>query len=198
MEYSHKKRNALWRALYICLIVFGFFGYPLGEGIYKTLVSTISLISLVAGLYLLLKVEMTKITCIVKKRETDFDFYINRSMGKRGNYVCYYYVSDAVKIVKHTKEAVSEITKEYKNVGYYSFCHGLFSKDKYIILFKNIGYYDMIVVEMNEDFKRYLESCMACAVPTEEKNQSLHHDDDEKADTDNNESNTENITENDE
>jgi hypothetical protein len=62
-------------------------------------------------------------------------------MGRRGNYVCYYYVSDIVKIEKHLKETVSEISKSHPGTGYYDFSHGIFSKDKYIILFQLDGKY---------------------------------------------------------
>ena len=175
MEYTHKKRLAIFRIIYLALIVIGFIMYPMGEGTIRLFFSIASIICLVGGIYLLIKCEMITITCIIKEKETDFDFFINRAVGRRGNYVCYYYVSDAIKVVKHTKEAVNEISKEYKNVGYYSFCHGLFSKDQYIILFKLKDAYDMIVVEMNDEFKAYFEECMQKAIPV-----STNDDDDDE------------------
>lgn len=176
MQYSHKRMNGIVRIVYLCLIACGIVSFNLGEGIMKTVMSSLSIVSLVAGLYLFLRSEMTTFSLVIKERETDFDFFVHKATGRRGNYVCYYYVSDIVKIVKHSKEAVSQLTKEYKNVGYYSFCHNLISKDKYIILFRNTNYYDMVVVEMNDEMKSYLESCMSTAVPCEA--QSLHSDDD--------------------
>ena len=179
MEYTHKKRIGSLRIIYLALIVGGFILYPLGEGTIKLFFSIASVICLVGGVYFLLKCEMNTITCIIRERKTDFDFFINRSIGRRGNYVCYYYVSDAVKIVKHTKENVSEISKEYKSVGYYSFCHGIFSKDQYIILFKLKDNYDMIVVEMNDEFKAYFEDCMSKAIPVPSDNNEDDESDDE-------------------
>lgn len=170
MEYTHKKHLGIIRIIYLVLIVGGFVLYPLGEGTIKLIFSISSIALLVAGLYLLIKSEMVTIKCEVKERKSDYDFYISRAMGRRSNYVCYYYLSDAVKIVKHTKEAVKEISQEYKNVGYYSFCHGIFSKEQYIILFKLDGSYDMIVIEMNDEFKSYLEKCMSKAVPVSSNN----------------------------
>lgn len=174
MQYSHKRSNIAVRIIYICLIVCGFIFYNIGDGILKTSMSFLSIVSLVAGLYLFLRSEMTTYTLVVNERDTDFDFFVNKANGKKGNYVCYFYVSDAIKIVQYSKEAVNELTKEYKNVGYYSFCHNLISNDKYIILFKSSDHYDMIVVEMNEEFKAYFESCMSTAIPCEK--QSLHNE----------------------
>ena len=175
MQYSHKRSNGIMRIAYILLIACGFVFYSVGEGVIKTTMSFLSIFSLVAGLYLFLRCEMTTFTLIVKERGTDFDFYVNKASGKRGNYVCYFYVSDAIKVVKHSREAVNELTNEYKNVGYFSFCHNLISNDKYIILFKSTDNYDMVVVEMNDEFKKYFENCMSKAIPSE--SQSLHHDD---------------------
>ena len=174
MQYSHKKSNGIMRIVYICLIACGFVFYNFGEGLIKTSLSMLSIFSLVAGLYLLLRCEMTTFTLVVRERGTDFDFYVNKATGKRGNYVCYFYASDAIKLVKYSKDAVNELTKEYKNVGYFSFCHNLISNDKYIILFRSSDHYDMIVVEMNEEFKTYFEGCIASAIPCEEE--SLHND----------------------
>ena len=177
MEYTHKKHIGIFRIIYIALIVSGFILYPLDYENLKTFISIFSLACIIIGLYLLIKCEMVAFTYIIKEKGTDFDFCINRYMGKRGNAVCYYYISDVVKVVKHTKEAVQEISREHPGCGYYSFCHGVFSKDQYIILFSLNGSYDMVVVEMNEEFKSYFESCMAKAVPT----QSNDDDDSENA-----------------
>lgn len=174
MEYTHKKHLAVFRIIYLALIVSGFILYPLDYEGLKLFTTLSSFACLVAGLYLLIKCEMITFTYVINERKTDFNFFINRSMGRRGNYVCYYYISDAVKVVKHTKEAVQEITREHPGCGYYSFCHGIFSKDQYIILFNLNGSYDMVIVEMNEEFKSYFESCMAKAVPV-----SLNDDEDE-------------------
>ncbi|MBR2024255.1 MAG: hypothetical protein IKA02_00430 [Clostridia bacterium] len=171
MEYTHKKQHGIFRLIYIALLVIGFVLYPMGNGTSLKLMFTIaSIVALVGGVYLLIKCEMITYTYFIKERKSDFDFFVNRAVGRRGNYVCYYYISDAIKVIKHTKEAVSEISKKYQGTGYYSFCHGLFSKDQYIILFKLDGKYDMIVVEMNEEFKTYFENCVKKAIPVSSNN----------------------------
>ena len=165
MEYTHKKPVGILRIAYILLIVLGFVLYPLGSGSTKLLCSVMSITFLVAGIYFLIKTEMNTITCVIKEKGTDFDFYVKRAMGRRESYLCYYYLSDAVKIVKHSKEAVKELYEKYNCTGYYSFCHGILSKEQYIILFQLNGNYDMIVIEMNEEFKKQLEGYISKAVP---------------------------------
>ena len=182
MTYTHKKHAGIMRIIYLALIVIGFILYPMEFEGNKLIFTLSSLFSIVAGLYLLIKTEMVTYTYVIKEKGTDFDFFVNRAMGRRGNYVCYYYISDAIKVVKHSKEVVSELTKQYANVGYYNFCHGIFSKNKYIILFKLQDEYNMILVEMNDEFKSYFESCMEKAIPVnsndddEEENESVNEE----------------------
>ena len=175
MTYTHKKNHGIIRIIYILLLVLGFVLYPMDFQGMKLVFTLSSFACLVAGIYLLIKSEMITYTYVIKEKKTDFDFFVNRAMGRRGNYVCYYYISDAIKVVKYSKEVVSDFTKKYKNIGYYNFCHGILSKDKYIILFKLENEYNMILVEMNDEFKSYFEDCMAKAMP----NTSNEEDDDE-------------------
>ena len=165
MEYTHKKHLAVFRIIYLALIVSGFILYPLDYEGLRLLTTLSSFACLVAGLYLLIKCEMITFTYIIKEKGSDFEFFVNRAMGRRGNYVCYYYVSDIIRIEKHTKEIVNEISKKHPGTGYYNFSHGIFSKDKYVILFELEGKYDMIIVEMNDEFKSYLEGCMSKSTP---------------------------------
>ncbi len=166
MHYTHKKNNLVVRIIYLCLIVLGFVTYNMGEGVFKTLLSTLSIVSIVTGLYLLIKYEMTVYTYVINEKDKDYDFFVNKTTGRRGNYVCYYYVSDAVKVVKYSKEARNELKNEFSTIGgYYSFCHNFLNTDKYIVVFKNTNYYDLIVLEMDEkflsDFKNYMATADA-------------------------------------
>ena len=182
MTYTHKKHAGIVRIIYLALLVIGFVLYPIKIEGMELMFTLSSFVCLAAGVYLLIKCEMITYTYVIKEKGTDFDFFVNRAMGRRGNYVCYYFVSDIVKIEKHTKEIVSEISKKHIGCGYYNFSHGIFSKDKYIILFKLDGKYDMIIVEMNEEFKAYLEECMQKSIPT-----SLDDDDDDENEIENSE-----------
>ena len=174
MEYSHKKRAGIVRVIYLALIIIGFVLYPIEFEGMKLIFTLSSFACLAFGVYLLIKCEMITFTYVIREKETDFEFFVNKAMGRRGNYVCYYYISDIVKIEKHTKEVVSEISKKHPGTGYYDFSHGIFSKDKDVILFQLEGKYDMIIIEMNEEFKASIEDCMSKAVPV-----SSNDDDDE-------------------
>ncbi len=187
VEYTHKKHAGITRIIYLALIALGFILYPMEFEGMKLMFTLSSLVCLVAGIYLLIKCEMITYTYIVREKESDFEFFVNKAMGRRGNYVCYYYASDIIKIEKHTKEVVSEISKQHPGVGYYNFSHGIFSRDKYIILFKLDGKYDMIIVEMNDEFKAYIEECMSKAVPVpsnddEDEEESVNHNQDTDCD----------------
>lgn len=184
MTYTHKKHAGIIRIIYLALIIIGFVLYPMELEGNKLFFTLSSLFSIVAGLYLLIKTEMVTYTYVIKEKKTDFDFFVNRAMGRRGNYVCYYYISDAIKVIKYSKEVVNELTKEYVNIGYYNFSHGIFSKDKYIILFKLKDEYNMILVEMNDEFKSYFENCMEKATPFSSEDED--EDDEKSNDTENN------------
>ncbi len=175
MQYTHKRKNLVVRIVYICLIACGFVSYNLGEGALGSLLTALSLVSIVAGIYLFIRYEMTAYTYIINTKDKDYDFFVNKSTGRRGNYVCYYYMSDAVKVVKYSKQARADLKKEYKSIGYYSFCNNFMNNDKYIVVFKNTDYYDLIVLEMDEDFKKHFDSCMATA---DASSRSIHHDED--------------------
>ena len=174
MTYTHKKHAGIIRVIYLALLVIGFVLYPIQIGDMKLFFNLSSFVCLALGVYLLIKCEMITFTYIIKEKGSDFEFFVNRAMGRRGNYVCYYYVSDIIRIEKHTKEIVSEISKKHPGTGYYNFSHGIFSKDNYIILFELEGKYDMIIIEMNDEFKSYLENCMSKSTPV-----SLNSDDED-------------------
>ena len=174
MTYTHKKHAGIVRVIYLALLVIGFVLYPLQIGDMKLFFNLSSFVCLALGVYLLIKCEMITFTYIIKEKGSDFEFFVNRAMGRRGNYVCYYYVSDIIRIEKHTTEIVNEISKKHPGTGYYNFSHGIFSKDKYVILFELEGKYDMIIVEMNDEFKSYLEGCMSKSTPV-----SLNGDDED-------------------
>ncbi len=173
MQYAHKKSNLIVRIIYIFLFILSVVAMSVGEGAIKTALSTFSAILMVATVYLILKYEMTTYTYIINEKDTDFDLYVNKSVGRRGTYVCYYYMSDVIEVVKYTKELKEEYSNKYKVAGIYSFFHGFASKDRYIVIFKNTDYYDMIILEMNDNFLSYFKNCIetadaSCRVPEEE------------------------------
>jgi len=178
MEYTHNRKNLVIRIVYYCLLACGILSFNIGEGIFKPIISSLSLISLVVSVYLIVRYELTTFTYVIRARDSDFDFFVNKAVGRRGNYICYYYASDIVKIVKYSKEAKEQLKAEFPRYGYYSFCNNFMNDDKYIVVFKNVDYYDFIVIEMDDSFKKYIEACKLTAVATS-KPKSLNEDDED-------------------
>lgn len=166
MQYTHKKRLGLIRAIYFTLFILSFVAMNFGEGFVKTSLTVLSILSIVASVYLFARFEMTTFTYIIKENGTDFDFYVHKAVGRRGDYVCYYYMSDVCETVPYSKEALDELNKKYSPKGTYGFYHGYKGNDKYIVAFKNTDYYDLIILEMNEEFLSYFEKCQQSADPS--------------------------------
>ena len=147
--------------------------------------STVAIISILGGMMIFMKYEATVYSIVINARETDFDFFISKAIGRRGAYICYFYVSDALKVVKYDgASSKDEISKEFNGIVFHSYVHSLNSKDRYAIIFKLDGRYDALVIELNNEALARLNGFIEVAQAVNEGHTEAHgydsEDDDDK------------------
>ena len=145
------------RVIYGFLITSGFVMMSVGEGLAKTVLSSLALVFLATGLYLFIRYEMTTYTYIAMENDNRIDFYVDREVGKRGGYVCYFPLSDCRELSPLTKGKKSEIRAKYGKSFFYNYCHNRIGVKKHIIVFENDGFHDCIICQLDEKALSYLE-----------------------------------------
>ena len=168
MNYSPKHDDTKIRAIYGALIVLGLAFTVIGTGLVKTVFTALSLVFIATGLYLFIRHDLTSYTYIVMENEGRLDFYVDRVVGKRGAYVCYYPLCDAVAFEVYKKGTRKELEEKYGKVFVYNYCHNRFCKERHIIVFKNDGYYDAVICQLDPQGAEYLSRCINLSKNNEE------------------------------
>ncbi len=157
MNHSPKHNDTPMRVIYGALITVGLIMNMLGEGTVKLIFTSLSLIFIGTGLYLFIRYDLTTYTYIVMENEGRFDFYVDRAVGRRGSYVCYYPLCDLVLIERYQRGVEKRLNREYGKTFVYKYFHNRFAKEKYIIVFKNQGYNDAVVCQLDAEALEYLK-----------------------------------------
>ena len=119
MNYSPKHSDTKMRLIYGALIVIGLALASVGAGAVKAVLSSVSLICIALGLYLFIRYDLTTYTYIVMENEGRQDFYIDRAVGKRGSYVCYYPLCDLVLAEAYEKDTKKKLYEKYNKIFAY-------------------------------------------------------------------------------
>ena len=168
MRYSPNHSDPRMRALYASLVVCAFVMLSVGTGAVRAILVSLALVCLGVGLYLFIKCDMTTYTYIVMENEGRQDFYIDKAVGKRGAYVCYYPLSDVAYFDDYIKGSKKEINEKYGKVFFYNYCHNRLNGDKQILVFENDGYYDAVIIELDKQSIEYLKKAIRVSKETEE------------------------------
>ncbi len=161
MNFTPKHKDGALRALYLGLFALGFITMLMnGEGTKGIVFTCVSLISLVGGLYLLMRYELTTFSYVMNAKENDFEFFVNKSVGKRGNYICFYMVSDIVRFEPYNSEMRENLKKDYQRIFFYNYTHNLFKEQKQVIVFKNSSHYDAVIIEADEAYNEYIKNAI--------------------------------------
>ena len=158
MNYSPKHNDTKMRAVYGMLIVLGLCLTSVGTGVVRAILMSVGLVCLSIGLYLFIRYDMTTFTYIVMENEGRLDFYIDRVVGKRGSYVCYYPISDLALAEKYEKGTKKRLYEKYDKIFVYNYCHNRLRGEKYVLVFENDGYYDGVIVELDGVCFEYLKN----------------------------------------
>lgn len=162
MNYTPKRNNGTIRALYLGLLALGLISIVISGsgGSRRIAFISISMISLVAGVYLMMRYELTTYTYILSAKDDDFDFFVNKASGKRGSYVCYYLISDVASFVPYEKDTKNQLIEKYHNISFYTYTNNAQCK-KNVLVFQNAGHYDAIIMESDEAYDEYLTNAIA-------------------------------------
>ena len=150
MNYAPPHNDTKMRTIYAILVAAGLALYFVGTGWVKAVLTALSLVFLATGLYLFIKHDLTTYTYILMENEGRQDFYVDRVVGKRGTYVCYYPLCDAVCLEEYKKGTRHILEEKYGKVFVYNYCHNRFSGKKQVLVFENDGYYDAVIIELDE------------------------------------------------
>lgn len=161
MNYTPKHKDGIVRALYCGLIALAFILMLVrAEGTQRTVFTCVAMGTLVAGVFLLMRYELTTYSYILSAKENDFDFFVNKSSGKRGSYVCYYLMSDVIKIVPYEKDTKGKLEREYQKILFFNYTNNLFGAKKHVIIFNNKGKYEGVIIEADEACLEYLQNAL--------------------------------------
>lgn len=160
MKFSPSHRDLVIRSIYGALVVGAFVMMGIGTGVVRTVLLSVSLVSLAAGLYLFIRYELTTYTYIVMENGKRLDFYVDKAVGKRGAYVCYFPLSDAKEFCKYTKGVKKEISQKHGKTFFYKYYHNAFSAERYVMVFQNDGYCDAVIMELDRASVEYLSGAM--------------------------------------
>lgn len=158
MNYSPKHNDMKMRILYGGLVILSFVFMSVGKGPLGAIFKALSILFLAAGLYLFIRHDLTSFSYIVMENGGRLDFYVNRTTGKRGAYVCYYTLDDILCIEDYKKGKKAELSQKHGKVFFYNYCHNRFCGNKQIIVFENQGYCDAVIVELSKECVDYLRS----------------------------------------
>ena len=136
MKYTPKHSDNFMRAIYGSLLVAAFILMSFGTGYVRAILMSLSVICLGAGMYLFIKHEITTYSYIVMENENRLDFYVDKTTGKRGAYVCYYPLCDALAIEKYEKGIRKKLEQKYGKTFVYRYCHNIFCGEKYLVVFQ--------------------------------------------------------------
>jgi hypothetical protein len=164
MNYIPKRNDTPTRALYAILLAFSVIAMTVSQNeIIGVILRSVAIVALSVALYLFIRYDMTTYTYTLSQRNNDFDFVINKSVGRRGNYVCYCYMSDCVFFEKCTADTKKELRKKYTKIGFYNFSQNIIKREDYVIVFKNESGYDAVFFEPNDVFAAMIADAKANA-----------------------------------
>ncbi|MGM9646003.1 MAG: hypothetical protein ACI3XS_04890 [Eubacteriales bacterium] len=170
MKYSPKRTDNAIRAIYAVLLITTVLFAGTGSGITKAILSSLALISLTASLYLFIRYDMTSYTYILSEKNGGYDFYIDKYVGKRGGYVCFYPISDSVMFEKYEKSMKKSLRQKYGNVHFYNYSQNIIKADKSIIVFENTDYFDAVIFEPDKDFSDMIRKAAEVSVKATDGN----------------------------
>ena len=180
MKYSPKKSDVAARAIYSSCLIASLLCMMIGDSSLKSVFSSLGLVFLVASLFIFIKYESTGYEYILLERNSSFDFYINKLTGKRGSYVCYYPLTDCVKISKCENNYKEQIRATYGNVRFYSYVQNFISgKNIYYIVFKNESFFDCVTFEPDEEMFNLISKNIRLTENNNDLSQSINKNDKE-------------------
>ena len=163
MTYSPVHNDKSLRTIYITMF-FASVASMVVNGIrkdsYSWLYISLAMLCLVGFMFLLISFELTTYSYVLNAKERSYDFFVDRTVGRRNGYICYYPLDDLVYITKKDELAKEKLKEKYGKIQFNRYIHNLFTKDGYILVFKNKSYYDAIIIEANDTYLAFLNNAI--------------------------------------
>lgn len=161
MKFSPKHEDNVVRAIYGALIVMAVAFANIGTGLTRTIFMCLAVVCLGIGLFLFMSHEMTTYTYIAIEKDKGIDFYVDKAIGKRGAYVCFFPLCDCVALEKYEKGAKKKLATTHGRVSFYNYCHNVFCGEKYVMVFKNDDHCDAVICQLDEKSYLYLNKAIS-------------------------------------
>ncbi len=161
MKFSPKHSDFRMRIIYASLVLCSFIFMNVGTGLTHTILLSVALVFLAFGLYLFLRHDLTTFTYIVLEKDDRLDFYVDKSMGKKGSYVCYFPLSDALFFTEYKKGVKKEISEKFGKTFFYNYRHNRFCTDNYVIVFQNDDHCDAIICQLDQKSAEFLRTSVS-------------------------------------
>lgn len=176
MKHSPKKYDTAVRVIYSSLLIISVFCVTINfSGIFKTIASATGLLLMALAIYFFIKYDATSYEYILMERNETLDFYVNKIVGKRGTYMVYYPLTDCVGYGEYKKDTKENLLKKSSACRFLRYVQNFISaRELYFAVFKNNGYYDVIIFEASAEMMRYFKEYAGKAPSS-----SLHYDDDD-------------------
>ena len=164
MKYTPPRNDMKIRAIYCFLFMLAVIGLLIPHnGLITTAIQIVAFMLLTAAVFIFIKYEVYTYTYIIMERNGTLDFYVNKVTGKRGSYVCYFPLTDAVYFEKLEKGYNTSLRKTYENIGFYKYNKNIFTGEKYIIIFENGSRYDAVIFEPGNELASAIRNEMSKA-----------------------------------
>lgn len=164
MTYTPKHNDRSLRTIYIVLFfasVVAIIINGIRQDKYGWLYISVAMLCLVGFLFMLISFELTTYSYILNANQKGYDFFVDRAVGKRGGYICFYPLSDLVYLTKKEENTKEKLTEKYKKIQFNRYVHNIFTKNAYVLVFKNTNYYDAVIIEANDTYLSFLNKAIA-------------------------------------
>ena len=146
--HNDKGLRMVYSILFLAFVLFLLIKNPQYNWLYMSL----AIVCLIGATYLVISFELTTYSYIFVEKDKKIEFFVDKATGKRNNYVCYYHLTDLCYFDKYDEKARATLDKKYEGISFFRYYHNLFTKNKYVMVFKGEKGYEAVIIEAHTPF----------------------------------------------
>ena len=146
--HNDKGLRTVYSILFLAFVLFLLIKNPQYNWLYMSL----AIACLIGATYLVISFELTTYSYVFVEKSRKTEFFVDKATGKRNNYVCYYHLSDLCCFEKYDEKTKEALDKKYESISFFKYYHNLFTKNKYVLVFKGEKSYEAIIIEATNPF----------------------------------------------